>query len=226
MSKKYKPVLAILLILVIITAFLPGCAVSPAYNNSGDRNINPFFFDHVANVRIVLPETDWQSLIANAFTKDYYKADFWFDSQLVPDVAVRTKGNASLQETARWNSERFPLAIDFNLLNKNRTFHGIKKLHFNNGWSDPTLIRDVISLFGRGRLMLSVDQPAYGELEAKLSSFLKERLPGQRLVSMSVMDNRVSLNYQYRRHSSLDWATFAKDLNQLAGTAKVEMFIG
>ena len=87
------------------------------------------------------------------------------------------------------------------------------------------LTRNRIS-FGRGQLMLSVDQPAYAELESKLTSFLKERLPGQRLVTMSVMDSRVSLNYQYRRRNNFDWAAFTKDLNQLAGTAKVEMFIG
>jgi len=88
------------------------------------------------------------------------------------------------------------------------------------------LTRNRISLFSRGQLMISLDQPAYTGLEEKLSAFLKERLPGGRLASMSVMDERVSLNYQYRRRSDFNWATFTADLNQLAGTSKVEMFIG
>jgi spore coat protein CotH len=144
MWKKAKPVLSGLLLVIIIAASLSGCAVSPSVN-SGNRNVNPFFTDHVAKVRIVMDEKDWESLRANAFTKQYYKADFWFDDELVPDVAVRTKGNASLGQTVGWDSPRLPLAVDFNLLNKYRTFHGIKKVHFNNGWSDPTLLRDVIS---------------------------------------------------------------------------------
>jgi hypothetical protein len=86
------------------------------------------------------------------------------------------------------------------------------------------LTRNRIS-FGRGQLMISVDQPSYTGMEAKLTAFLKERLPGYRLVTMSVMDERVSLNYQYRRRNDFNWATFTSDLNQLAGTAKVEMFI-
>jgi len=144
MWKKSKTVFFTLLLLVILAPCLAGCTVSPdAY--SGDIKVDPFYPDRVATVRISLPEDDWQSLMANAYAKTYYKADFWFDDELVPDVAIRTKGNASLQETVRWNSERFPLAIDFNLFNRARSFHGMKKVHFNNGWSDPTLIRDVIS---------------------------------------------------------------------------------
>ncbi len=108
-------------------------------------SIDPFTDDHVATVRIVMSEEDWDSLTTNAYAKEYYKADFWFDDELVPNVAVRTKGNASLMETVHWNSPRFPLAIDFNLFNRARHFHGMQKVHFNNGWSDPTLLRDVIS---------------------------------------------------------------------------------
>jgi len=40
------------------------------------------------------------------------------------------------------------------------------------------------------------------------------------------LEDRVSLHYQYRRRSGFDWAAFTNDLNQLAGEAKVEVFIG
>ncbi len=144
MRQKTKPVIASFLALVFTVTSLSGCAVSPA-GGAGDTLVNPFDTSRVATVRIIMEEADWDSLKANAFAKDYYKADFWFDDELVPDVGVRTKGNASLMETVTWKSDRFPLAIDFNLFNRARTFHGLKKVHFNNGWSDPTFIRDVIS---------------------------------------------------------------------------------
>ncbi len=144
MLQKTKTIIAVFLAFIAIATSFSGCAVSPAAG-TGDPNVNPFDTTHVARVRIVMKDSDWASLTANAYTKDYYKADFWFDDELVPDVAVRTKGNASLMETVEWDSPRFPLAIDFNLFNRARTFHGMKKVHFNNGWSDPTLLRDVIS---------------------------------------------------------------------------------
>ncbi len=142
--KKNNVIISALLLIIILAPSFSGCKVSPAAY-SGDPRVNPFYNDRVATVRIVLPEEDWNALKMNSYAQYYYKADFWFDDELVPDVGLRAKGNASLQETVRWFSQRFPLCVDFNLLNPERTFHGIKKLHFNNGWSDPTFIRDVIS---------------------------------------------------------------------------------
>ena len=144
MRKKIITIISALLLIIIVAPSISGCAVSPsAY--SGDPKVNPFYTDRVATVRIVLPEDDWNDLKANSYAQYYYKADFWFEDELVPDVGLRAKGNASLQETVRWQSQRFPLCVDFNLLNPARTLHGVKKVHFNNGWSDPTLIRDVIA---------------------------------------------------------------------------------
>jgi hypothetical protein len=73
--------------------------------------------------------------------------------------------------------------------------------------------------------MISVDQAAFPALEKKLTSFLKEKLRGLNLETMSTLDNRVGLHYQYRRQSGFDWAGFTNELNQMAGTAKVEIFI-
>jgi hypothetical protein len=143
MPQKRKTLLAAFLAFIIIASGFSSCAVSPA-RGIGDPTVNPFDTTRVATVRIVMKDADWEALTTNAYAKDYYQADFWFDDELVPDVGVRTKGNASLMETVNWNSPRFPLAIDFNLFNRARTFHGMKKVHFNNGWSDPTMLRDVI----------------------------------------------------------------------------------
>ena len=83
-----------------------------------------------------------------------------------------------------------------------------------------------IVLFGRGHLMISVDQPSWPPLEKKLTAFLEERIHGLSLETMSTLDDRVNLHYQYRRRSGFDWTTFTNELNQLASTAKVEIFVG
>ena len=88
------------------------------------------------------------------------------------------------------------------------------------------LTRNRFTLFGRSHLMISVDQSSYPDIEGKLSGFLKERLRGLRLVTMSVLEERVSLHYQHRRRTDFDWAAFINDINQMAGTARVEVFIG
>ena len=88
------------------------------------------------------------------------------------------------------------------------------------------LTRNRFTLFGRSHLMISVDRPSFPDLEAKLSRFLEERLRGLRLETTSVMEDRVSLHYQYRRQARFDWTAFTSDLNRLTDPAKVEIFIG
>lgn len=88
------------------------------------------------------------------------------------------------------------------------------------------LMRNKVSLFARGHLMISVEQPAFPEMEKELTSFLQERLHDLDLETMSTVNDRVSLHYQYRKQSGFDWAAFTNDLNRIAGTAKVEVFVG
>ncbi len=82
------------------------------------------------------------------------------------------------------------------------------------------------ALPGRGHLMISVDRPSYAVLEKKLTSFLKEQVRGLSLETMSTLDDRISLRYQYRRQPGFDWGAFTNELNKLAGIAKVEIFVG
>ncbi len=88
------------------------------------------------------------------------------------------------------------------------------------------LISNRVSLFGRGHLMISVDQASFPALEKKLTVFLGERLHGINLDTMSTMDDRVALHYEYRKQSKFDWAAFTNELNELAGTARIDVFVG
>jgi hypothetical protein len=82
-----------------------------------------------------------------------------------------------------------------------------------------------ITLFGRGHLMIYIESAAYPGIEKKLTAYLEEHLRGLSMETMSTLDGRVGINYQYRRQKSFDWASFINDLNQLAGPTRVEVFI-
>jgi Domain of unknown function (DUF4956) len=88
------------------------------------------------------------------------------------------------------------------------------------------LLRDRASVGARGSLMLSIDNSDFETLEEKLKTFLASRLKGLALQSMSVVDGRVNLQYQYKQQPSLDWTSLANELNQTTAPAKVEMFVG
>lgn len=88
------------------------------------------------------------------------------------------------------------------------------------------LVRDRTGAASRGSLMLSVEHASFDRLESPLKSFLSSRLKGLRLQSMSVVDGRVNLQYQYRQQPSLDWTTFATELNRATAPNAVEIFVG
>jgi len=119
--------------------------VGIASGESAGDGPEPFVTDRVAEVRIVMSDDDWETLQLDALEEEYVQADFWFDGELVPDVAVRPKGNSSLNSVVRQGSTRLSLKVDFNFFNSARTFRGLKKLNFNNGFNDPTFIREHIS---------------------------------------------------------------------------------
>ena len=144
MFEKCKILLSLLLVVIIFTTVISGCATS-ASRGTHDPKIDPFVDDRVATVRIVMEEEDWTFCQEHAFEERYVPADFWWDDELVADVGFRTKGNSSLGQAVGWNSPRMPFAVDFNIFNRARTFHGVKKVFLNNGWSDPTLIREMIA---------------------------------------------------------------------------------
>jgi hypothetical protein len=88
------------------------------------------------------------------------------------------------------------------------------------------LLRDRSALGARGSLMISLAQEDFTRLEGGLKGFLAERLKGLSLQSVSAVDGRVNLQYQYKLQPSLDWAGFVKELNQTAAPALVEVFVG
>jgi spore coat protein CotH len=131
------------LLVVFLCCALAGCT-GLVSGQASDGNSAPFFDDRVAAVRIVMTEEDWDITLENPRAEEYVKADFWFDDELVPDVAVRPKGNSSLMTAAQLGTACMSLKIDFNFFNSARTFQGLKKVNLNNGFSDPTLIRETL----------------------------------------------------------------------------------
>jgi spore coat protein CotH len=106
------------------------------------ENKDPFRSDHVAKILIIMREEDWLGLKSNTHAEQYVRANFWFDGEPYRNVAIRPKGMSSLMSGRA--SGRMPLKVDFNFFNFAQNFQGIKKLNLNNGFSDPSFIRETI----------------------------------------------------------------------------------
>lgn len=88
------------------------------------------------------------------------------------------------------------------------------------------LARNRFSLRRFANLILSVESEAYSRIEAPLNSYMSEHMDNLSLKTMSVMDGRISLHYQFRRKPNFDRSTFVNTLSTIAGPAKVEIFLG
>ncbi len=143
---RWQSIRTIIVSIVLITALTAGgigCYQGTEQDTSvGDSR--PFYSDRVVAVCITMPEENWEFLQHNTIAEQYVKADLWYDGECISDIAVRPKGNSSLRSAVRTGSSRFGLKVDLNFFNSARNLYGVKKLNFNNGFSDPTLIREVL----------------------------------------------------------------------------------
>ena len=110
--------------LIVLCVALMGYVGVASGEGTGDDS-EPFVTDRVVEVRIVMSDEDWVTFQLDALEEEYVQADFWFDGELVEDVAVRPKGNSSLNSVVRQGSTRLSLKVDFNFFNSARTFRGL-----------------------------------------------------------------------------------------------------
>jgi spore coat protein CotH len=143
MDTNEKRILCALIGLALVLGVLAIGQNQHLFRTHDDRT-DPFDKSRVTTVRIVMAERDWQSMKSNARAKQYMRGDFWFDGKRYPNVAVRAKGMSSLMSVADGRSKRLPLKVDFNFFNSSRSFRGLTKVCLNNGFSDPTFIREMI----------------------------------------------------------------------------------
>jgi hypothetical protein len=88
------------------------------------------------------------------------------------------------------------------------------------------LIRNRFSASNLSHMIITLDHAVFKNLEAGLNTFLRGQLPDLRLETMSVVDDRVNLHYQYQRKGSFDGVMFTSKLQGLTGTANIDVFIG
>jgi len=87
------------------------------------------------------------------------------------------------------------------------------------------LIRNHFSFRVRTNLMISVDKTTFGDVERKLTQFLQDRLDNLTVKTMSVLDDRVSIHYQYSAMSNLDKTALIMEVGSLSERGKIEVFL-
>jgi spore coat protein H len=98
--------------------------------------------DRVVDVDLAITDADWATLLADPLVDVYVPATLTYDGVVVPQVGVRFKGNSSRRSVQQMGSERYSFKVDIDKIVAGQKLLGIDKLNLNNGFKDPSYLRE------------------------------------------------------------------------------------
>ncbi len=102
-------------------------------------------FDNTRVHTIDIVMNDWDEVIKNAISEEYYDASVVIDGEAYKNVGIRAKGNTSLSMVSSLDSERYSFKIEFDHYDSSITYHGLDKLSLNNLIQDSTMMKDYLT---------------------------------------------------------------------------------
>jgi spore coat protein CotH len=132
--------------LVVTCAFMSGASLGIiAVHNDPAYVQRLFSTDRVHTVDIVVSQSDWDEMLANAQAEEYIKASVVIDGESVKGVGLRPKGNSSLSTIAQSDSDRYSFKIEFDHYVSGGSYYGLDKLVLNNIAQDNTYMKDYVT---------------------------------------------------------------------------------
>lgn len=98
----------------------------------------------INQIEITVNEDDWQELLDNASDKEYINCDLLINDEKFTNIAIRAKGNSSLQKVQSSDSDRYSLKIEFDHYDTSQSYHGLDKLCLNNIIQDNTFMKEYL----------------------------------------------------------------------------------
>src|SRR6478672_1122432 len=109
-------------------------------------------------IRLNINSKDWQTLRDNYLTNDYYPCDFRWNGQLVRNVGIRSRGQASRSAT------KPSLRVDFNHYTAGQTLLDLKSVVLRNNATDFSNLHERIAMQLYARMGLPAPRVAHAKL--------------------------------------------------------------
>ena len=122
-----------------LTELLGGTGVRMEYESK------LFDTDEPITVDIRMDEDEWNRMLSDAISEEYYACDVTVNGRTVKNVAIRPKGNTSLSAIAMDpDTDRYSLKLEFDHFVKGQTCFGLDKLILNNNYADATNMKEAV----------------------------------------------------------------------------------
>lgn len=113
-------------------------------NGKNDYEKELFTPGTINSIKIEMPDSTWQTFIANASRKQYIVCNVVINGERLDSVGIRTKGASSLDDVRGMKLDRYSFTLKLNEYRKGQKYHGLTKLCLNNNIWDATQMKDAI----------------------------------------------------------------------------------
>lgn len=143
-------------IAVVMTLAVCLCLFAVAFSNeiitaaedtgvSMEYETKLFNTQSIISVNIIMDEEDWNEMIENAMSEEYYQCDVEVNGKMFYQVAIRPKGNTSLSSIANDpTTDRYSFKLEFDHYVEGQTCFGLDKLILNNNYADATNMKEAL----------------------------------------------------------------------------------
>ena len=163
-----------------------------AEEKEGYKNI--FEKDKVIDINIEIDEADLNDIYNYAENEEYHSADITVNGVKVENAGIRTKGNMTLKSVANSDSNRYSYRIKFDKYDKGNSLLGLDELCLNNGYSDPSYMREYLHYEILRELGMNVPETVFCNLyingeKGNIESFLNVDSALKYIASNTVLCN-------------------------------------
>ena len=150
----HKHITKFIAVVMALAVFL--CLVAVAFSGeiaaaAGDSGISMeyetelFNTDSVISINILMDDSDWDDMLSNATSEEYYECDVEINGTTFYRVAIRPKGNTSLTSIASDpTTDRYSFKLEFDHYVDGQTCFGLDKLILNNNYADATNMKEAL----------------------------------------------------------------------------------
>lgn len=100
--------------------------------------------DNIIEINLEIDEEDWENLLKNAVSEEYYSADVTVNGETYAKAGIRAKGNTSLFMVASSDSDRYSFKIKFDEYIDGQKCDGLSELILNNNYADATMMKEAV----------------------------------------------------------------------------------
>ena len=183
--------------------------ISMAYENS------LFSTNSIIDVDVSISESDWEDLLENAISEEYYSCDVTVNGTKYKNVGFRAKGNTSLSMVASSNSDRYSFKISFDEYVDGQNCDGLSKLVLNNNYSDATMMKEAICY----------DMFAFLGADASLYNYAKVSINGE-YYGVYLALEPVEESFAMRNYGTNYGELYKPDSMELGGPGKMKDWDG